>query len=164
LQWHFYAAAIVEEPSSIPGATADVSRPLKASLDRAQATIIQGSLDVLQDLKLLLDNSKEYLLRWRDEYIDLVQGGFQDLFTNLVDHFLSLCLKSGFNSASASPDKLPEATPSLVLLLALLSVYIYQTAVPQITEVLHFTCDPIGFRESILWQEEYLQRRRERYI
>jgi len=115
-------------------------------------------------LKLLLDNSKEYLLRWRDEYIDLVQGGFQDLFTNLVDHFLSLCLKSGFNSASASPDKLPEATPSLVLLLALLSVYIYQTAVPQITEVLHFTCDPIGFRESILWQEEYLQRRRERYI
>jgi hypothetical protein len=41
-------AAIVEEPSSIPGATADVSRPLKASLDRAQATIIQGSLDVLQ--------------------------------------------------------------------------------------------------------------------
>ncbi|CAM6035674.1 unnamed protein product [Sphagnum compactum] len=128
-------AAIVEEPSSIPGATADVSRPLKASLDRAQATIIQGSLDVLQDLKLLLDNSKEYLLRWRDEYIDLVQGGFQDLFTNLVDHFLSLCLKSGFDSAYASPDKLPEATPSLVLLLALLSVYIYQTAVPQITEV-----------------------------
>ncbi|CAM6014084.1 unnamed protein product [Sphagnum balticum] len=128
-------AAIVEEPSSIHGATADVSRPLKASLDRAQATIIQGSLDVLQDLKLLLDNSKEYLLRWRDEYIDLVQGGFQDLFTNLVDHFLSLCLKSGFDSASASPDKLPEATPSLVLLLALLSVYIYQTAVPQITEV-----------------------------
>ncbi len=38
----------MEEPSSIHGATADVSRPLKASLDRAQATIIQGSLDVLQ--------------------------------------------------------------------------------------------------------------------
>jgi hypothetical protein len=48
LQWRFYAAAIVEEPPSIPGATADVSRPLKASLDRAQATIIQGSLGVLQ--------------------------------------------------------------------------------------------------------------------
>jgi hypothetical protein len=92
----------------------------------------------LQDLKELLDKSEEYLAEWRDEYVDLVQAGFQDLFTNLVDDFLSLGVKAGINSRSIpmrKPQSGPLATPSSVLVLALLSVYIYQAAVPKITEV-----------------------------
>jgi hypothetical protein len=92
----------------------------------------------LQDLKELLDKSEEYLAEWRDEYVDLVQAGFQDLFTNLVDDFLSLGVKAGINSRSLpirKPQSEPLATPSSVLVLALLSVYIYQAAVPKITEV-----------------------------
>ncbi|KAH9544148.1 hypothetical protein CY35_13G103000 [Sphagnum magellanicum] len=114
------------------------SNVLRSYLEKAQRTIIQGSLHVLQDLKELLDKSEEYLAEWRDEYVDLVQAGFQDLFTNLVDDFLSLGVKAGINSRSIpmrKPQSGPLATPSSVLVLALLSVYIYQAAVPKITEI-----------------------------
>ncbi|CAM6051231.1 unnamed protein product [Sphagnum compactum] len=114
------------------------SNALRSYLEKAQRTIIQGSLHVLQDLKELLDKSEEYLAEWRDEYVDLVQAGFQDLFTNLVDDFLSLGVKAGINSRSIpmrKPQSGPLATPSSVLVLALLSVYIYQAAVPKITEI-----------------------------
>jgi hypothetical protein len=94
------------------------------------------NLRIWQDLKELLDNSKLYLLRWADEYTDLVQGGFQELFTNLVDHFLFLCVRSVETPLSLDKSQSPQTvTPSLILLVSLLSVYLYQTAVPRITEV-----------------------------
>lgn len=77
-----------------------------------------------------------YLLRWADEYTDLVQGGFQALFTNLVDHILFLCVRSVETpSSSDKSQSLQTVTPSLILLVSLLSVYLHQTAVPRITEV-----------------------------
>lgn len=97
---------------------------------------VNSTVSYLQDLKELLDNSKLYLLRWADEYTDLVQGGFQELFTNLVDHFLFLCIRSVETSSSLDKSYTGQpVTPRLILLVSLLSVYIYQTAVPQITEV-----------------------------
>ncbi|KAG0580912.1 hypothetical protein KC19_4G210000 [Ceratodon purpureus] len=111
-------------------------KTLKSFLEIAQKTIIDGSLEVLQDLKELLDNSRLYLLRWADEYTDLVQGGFQELFTNLVDHFLFLCVRSVETSSLSDKAQSPQTvTPTLILLVSLLSVYLYQTAVPRITEL-----------------------------
>ncbi|CAK9202426.1 unnamed protein product [Sphagnum troendelagicum] len=131
------AAALVI-PEQLDMEASKQSNALRSYLEKAQRTIIQGSLHVLQDLKELLDKSEEYLAEWRDEYVDLVQAGFQDLFTNLVDDFLSLGVKAGINSRSIpmrKPQSGPLATPSSVLVLALLSVYIYQAAVPKITEI-----------------------------
>ncbi|KAH8944281.1 hypothetical protein BDL97_13G101800 [Sphagnum fallax] len=130
------AALVIPEQSDMEASKQ--SNALRSYLEKAQRTIIQGSLHVLQDLKELLDKSEEYLAEWRDEYVDLVQAGFQDLFTNLVDDFLSLGVKAGINSRSIpmrKPQSGPLATPSSVLVLALLSVYIYQAAVPKITEI-----------------------------
>lgn len=106
-------------------------------------------MHILQDLKELLDDSKLYLLRWADEYTDLVQGGFQELFTNLVDHFLFLCVRSVETpSSSDKSQSLQTVTPSLIILASLLSVYLYQTAVPQITEVSIFTISRLLLRTA----------------
>ena len=98
-------------------------------------------MHIWQDLKELLDNSKLYLLGWADEYTDLVQGGFQELFTNLVDQFLFLCVRSVESPSSSDKSQSPQSvTPSLILLVSLLSVYLHQTAVPRITEVSTCLC------------------------
>ncbi|XP_024371443.1 vacuolar protein sorting-associated protein 51 homolog isoform X3 [Physcomitrium patens] len=111
-------------------------KTLKAFLEIAQKTIIDGSLEVLQDLKELLVKSKSYFARWADEYTDLVQGGFQELFTNLIDHFGFLCAQSVETPPQSDESQSAQTvTPSLILLLSLLSIYLYQTAVPQITEL-----------------------------
>jgi hypothetical protein len=108
-------------------------KTLKSFLEIAQKTVIDGSLEVLQDLKEI---RKSYIFRWADEHTDLVQGGFQELFTNLVDHFLFLCVRSVETPLPSAKSKSAETVaPSLVLLVSLLSVYLYQTAVPQITEL-----------------------------
>jgi hypothetical protein len=106
---------------------------------------------MFQDLKDLLENNKLYLLRWADEYTDLVQGGFQELFTNLVDHFLFLCVRSVESSSPSEKSQSAQTvTPSLILLVSLLSVYLYQTAVPQITEVSTGLCTLWLFQHDAL--------------
>lgn len=108
-------------------------------------------MHIFQDLKQLLDNSKLYLLRWADEYTDLVQGGFQELFTNLVGHFHFLCVRSAKSPLSSDKSQSAQTVaPSLVLLVSLLSVYLHQTAVPQITEVSISFC-PV----AIFWLFEW---------
>ncbi|XP_024390058.1 vacuolar protein sorting-associated protein 51 homolog [Physcomitrium patens] len=130
------ASLTVADTSKTPDSK-ESPKTLQYFLDIAQKTISNSSLEVLQDLKELLDDRKLYLLRWADEYTDLVQGGFQELFTNLVDHFLFLCVRSVETpSSSDKSQSLQTVTPSLIILASLLSVYLYQTAVPQITETL----------------------------
>ena len=106
---------------------------------------------IFQDLKDLLENNKFYLLRWADEYTDLVQGAFQELFTKLVDHFLFLCVRSVETlSPSDKSQSAQTVTPSLILVVSLLSVYLYQTAIPQITEVSTGPCTI-----TILWPSQH---------
>jgi hypothetical protein len=119
------------------------------------ARFFNSTVSYLQDLKELLDNSKLYLLRWADEYTDLVQGGFQELFTNLVDHFLFLCIRSVETLSSLDKSYTGQpVTPRLILLVSLLSVYIYQTAVPQITEVSMW----FKFLKETSWGSEFCER------
>ncbi|KAJ7541180.1 hypothetical protein O6H91_10G049200 [Diphasiastrum complanatum] len=124
------------------GQSSDVQKPLQLALENIQHIIMQGSLDVLRDLKELLDDSVDLLVKWRDAYVDLVQGGFQDLFTSLIDEFLALPWRNGIERSgqdihekTASPLSRNAFVPGLMLLLARLSVYIEQIAVPKITEV-----------------------------
>eukprot|EP00249_Psilotum_nudum_P007543 c20645_g1_i1 orf=513-2891(-) len=117
------------------GEILEQDKTLQMVLDNAKNAILQGSLDVLWELRHLLDDEVELMVKWRDHYIDLVQGGFQDLFSKLDDKFLSFCMRTRSNSSKQETctDKL--LVPSgFVLLLARLSVFIEQMAVPKITE------------------------------
>lgn len=118
---------------------ADGKKPLEEVLMNAQDIILQGCLDVLWDLKQLLDDRVKLMVSWRSLYVDLVQGGVQDLFVMLNDHFSTMCTSIGHDNSKQ--DNIPEdngrkiPVPSgLVLLLARFSVYIEQMAVPKITE------------------------------
>lgn len=76
-------------------------------------------------------------MKLRDFIIDWVQEGFQDFFRRLDDQFLSL---SGKNHSISEHQGLTEGTQGekflagLVLVLAQLSVFIEQSAIPRITE------------------------------
>lgn len=83
---------------------------------------------LFQDFRQLLDDELELLVKLKDWIIDWVQEGFQDFFRKLDDHFLML---SGRNNSSSHD----QVLAGLVLVLAQLSLFIEQTAVPRITEV-----------------------------
>ncbi|KAG6557704.1 hypothetical protein Mapa_000469 [Marchantia paleacea] len=117
-------------------------KPLRAALDNAKRVILFDSVEILRDLRDLLEKCGDLLEGWKDVYIDLVQASFQELFTNLNDHFLHLCSNS---QDQVTAPKSQTASQGLVLMLALLSVYIQQTAVPKITEVL---CDHVSFKRK----------------
>jgi hypothetical protein len=90
-------------------------------------------------LKELLDDEAKLMINWRSLYVDLVQGGIQDLFVMLNDRFLAMCTSShdNYKQEGVNDDnrrKLP-ASSGLVLVLARFSVYVEQFAVPKITEV-----------------------------
>lgn len=90
-----------------------------------------------QDFRQLLDNNLGLLVKLRDLIIDWVQEGFQDFFGALDDHFLLL---SGRNSSAPHDHSLIDGTQGdkvfagLVLVLAQLSLFVEQTAIPRITE------------------------------
>lgn len=73
----------------------------------------------------------------RDFIIDWVQEGFQEFFRKLKDQFQFLAGQSTLGSQDTT---LPEGIqgekvlPGLVLMLAQLSVFIEQSAIPRITE------------------------------
>lgn len=111
--------------------------PLQVILEASKKAVIQGSMGVLLDFRQLLDDSMPLLVRLRDLIIDWVQEGFQDFFRSLYNHFL---LFSGKNK-SASQDLVfhdgvqgDKTVAGLVLVLAQLSVFIDQNAIPRITE------------------------------
>ncbi|KAB1999185.1 hypothetical protein ES319_D12G143700v1 [Gossypium barbadense] len=110
--------------------------PLQVALEASKKAVLQGSMDVLLDFRKLLDDDLGLLVELRDFIIDWVQEGFQDFFRALDDRFLLL---SGRKSSSSQDQDLTGAhgekvLAGLVLVLAQLSVFIEQTAVPRITE------------------------------
>ncbi|MBA0620786.1 hypothetical protein Godav_006463 [Gossypium davidsonii] len=110
--------------------------PLQVALEASKKAVLQGSMDVLLDFRKLLDDDLGLLVQLRDFIIDWVQEGFQDFFRALDDRFLLL---SGRKSSSSQDQDLTGAhgekvLAGLVLVLAQLSVFIEQTAVPRITE------------------------------
>ncbi|XP_042512259.1 vacuolar protein sorting-associated protein 51 homolog [Macadamia integrifolia] len=110
---------------------------LQVALEASKKAVIQGSMDVLLDFRRLLDDNLGLLVKLKDLIIDWVQEGFQEFFRALDVHFLSL---SGRNNSSSqeqgSVDGLQgdKVLAGLVLVLAQLSVFIEQRAIPRITE------------------------------
>lgn len=110
---------------------------LQAALEGSKKAVLQGSMDILLDFRQLLDEDLGLLVKLKDWIIDWVQEGFQDFFRALDDQFLLL---SGRNNSSGQVYGLMEGTQGdkvragLVLVLAQLSVFIEQTAIPRITE------------------------------
>ncbi|KAL9239757.1 hypothetical protein vseg_014049 [Gypsophila vaccaria] len=111
--------------------------PLKFVLEASKKAVIQGSMDILLDFRQLLDDSLALLVRLRDVVIDWVQEGFEDFFRALHNRFLFLSGKSDSPSQhQVLPDSIQgdKTVAGLVLVLAQLSVFIEQTAIPRITE------------------------------
>ena len=91
-----------------------------------------------QHLCKILDDNSGILDKLRELITDWVQGGFQDFLRQLEDQFQ---LFSGRNSSSATQNHgLTEGAQGdktfagLVLVLAQLSAFIEQTAIPKINE------------------------------
>lgn len=80
----------------------------------------------------------ELLSKLRDLVIDWVQEGFQDFFRKLNDHFFLLSGKknpAGQDLSFHEGIQRDKILPGLVLVLAQLSVFVEQNAIPRITEV-----------------------------
>uniref|UniRef100_A0A0A0K6L0 Vacuolar protein sorting-associated protein 51 homolog n=1 Tax=Cucumis sativus TaxID=3659 RepID=A0A0A0K6L0_CUCSA len=90
-----------------------------------------------KEFRQLLEDQSGLIINQRDSIVDWVQEGFQDFFRALVDRFMLL---SGKNNSYTQSQALTEATQAekviagLVLVLAQISVFIEQTAIPRITE------------------------------
>ncbi|KAL5561010.1 hypothetical protein UlMin_030757 [Ulmus minor] len=113
---------------------------LKVALEAGKKTVLQGSMDVLLDFRQLLDDDLGLLVKLRDLIIDCVQEGFQDFFGTLDNHFLLL---SGRDSSASD-----HVSAGLVLVLAQISVFIEQTAIPRITEEIAASFSGGGVRGS----------------
>ncbi|CAK9323512.1 unnamed protein product [Citrullus colocynthis] len=110
---------------------------LQLALEASQKAVLQGSMDVLLDFRYLLEDQSGLIINQRDSIVDWVQEGFQNFFRALLDRFILL---SGKNNSYSQSQVLTEATQAekviagLVLVLAQISVFIEQTAIPRITE------------------------------
>ncbi|KAJ6846037.1 vacuolar protein sorting-associated protein 51-like protein isoform X1 [Iris pallida] len=111
--------------------------PLQIALESSKKAVIQGSMDLLLEYRQLLDDNLELLGKLRDVTVDWVQEGFQEVFQNLEKHFLLLCGKSNTSNQESSATNaihVDRVQSGLVLVLAQLSVFIEQSAIPRITE------------------------------
>lgn len=110
---------------------------LESALGASKKAVTEGSMDVLQDFRQLLDDDLGLLVKLRALINDWVQEGFQEFFRKLDRHFLLL---SGKINSTGQDQGLAEATQKdkiisgLVVVLAQLSVFIEQSAIPRITE------------------------------
>ncbi|KMZ64491.1 Fat-free-like protein [Zostera marina] len=110
---------------------------LQTALENSKKAVIQGTMGLLLNFRLLLDDNLDVLVKFRDLIIDWVQEGFQKFFHVLEKNFLMLSGKSysnnhDFTSVDGTrPDRVQTKT---ILLLAQLSLFIEQTAIPRITE------------------------------
>ncbi|XP_060962833.1 vacuolar protein sorting-associated protein 51 homolog [Cannabis sativa] len=114
---------------------------LQVALEASKKKVLQGSMDVLLDFRQLLDDELELLVKLKDWIVDWVQEGFQDFFRKLDDRFLLL---SGRNNSSNHD----QVLAGLVLVLAQLSLFIEQTAIPRITEEIAASFSGGGIRGS----------------
>ncbi|XVF80678.1 hypothetical protein PTKIN_Ptkin15bG0093700 [Pterospermum kingtungense] len=111
--------------------------PLQVALEASKKAVLQGSMDVLLDFRKLLDHESGLLVKLRDFIIDWIQEEFQNFFRALDGRFLLLSGRTN----SSSQDQIfiggahgEKVLAGLVLVLAQLSVFIEQTAIPRITE------------------------------
>ncbi|XP_022155269.1 vacuolar protein sorting-associated protein 51 homolog [Momordica charantia] len=110
---------------------------LQLALEASKKEVLQGSMDVLLDFRQLLEDQSGLIINQRNLIIDWVQEGFQEFFRALVGRFMLL---SGRNNSYSQGQVLTEATQAekvvagLVLVLAQISVFIEQIAIPRITE------------------------------
>nr|DAD33131.1 TPA_asm: hypothetical protein HUJ06_011982 [Nelumbo nucifera] len=110
---------------------------LQAVLEAGKKAVIQGSMDALLNFRQMLDDNLELLVKLRDLIIDWVQEGFQEFFRSLENHFLLL---SGRNNLTSQDQGSMDGTQGdkmlmgLVLVLAQLSIFVEQNAIPRITE------------------------------
>eukprot|EP00258_Populus_trichocarpa_P025155 XP_024441174.1 vacuolar protein sorting-associated protein 51 homolog isoform X1 [Populus trichocarpa] len=105
-------------------------------LEAGKTAVLQGSVNVLLDFRQLLEENLGGL-QLSNLIIVWVREGFQDFFRALHDRLL---LISGKNKSASQDENSTEGMqvekviPGLVLVLAQLSVFIEQTAIPRITE------------------------------
>ncbi|KAH7863328.1 hypothetical protein Vadar_016148 [Vaccinium darrowii] len=110
---------------------------LESALGASKKAVTEGSMDVLQDFRRLLDDDLGLLVKLRALINDWVQEGFQEFFRKLDRHFLLLSGKinsTGQDQGLAEATQKDKITSGLVVVLAQLSVFIEQSAIPRITE------------------------------
>ncbi|KAK3011239.1 hypothetical protein RJ639_010694 [Escallonia herrerae] len=110
---------------------------LQVALEASKRAVIQGSMDVLLGFRQLLDEDLGLLMKLRDLIIDWVQEGFQDFFRKLDNHFLLLSgKKCRATQGQVSEERIQgeKILAGLVLVMAQLSVFVEQNAIPRITE------------------------------
>ncbi|KAK7379043.1 hypothetical protein VNO80_04495 [Phaseolus coccineus] len=113
---------------------------LEVALDASIKAVFDGGRNVLLDIHKILEDNLEIVDKLRELIIDWVQQGYQDFFRELEVQFISFLGRN--NSSATQSHGLMEgaqgvkAFPSLVLVLAQLSAFIGQTAIPKITEEL----------------------------
>ncbi|KAK6937283.1 hypothetical protein RJ641_030791 [Dillenia turbinata] len=131
---------------------------LLVTLEASKKTVLQGSMDVLlvkfenpgPDFRQLLDDKLDLLIKLKGYVIDWVQGGFQDFFRSLDDHFLFLSGKDKTISQDQGiTDGLhgEKVLAGLVLVLAQLSVFIEKSAIPRVTEEIAASFSGGGVRD-----------------
>ncbi|XP_020254941.1 vacuolar protein sorting-associated protein 51 homolog isoform X1 [Asparagus officinalis] len=111
--------------------------PLQFALESSKKAVIQGSMDLLLEFRQLLNDDLELLAKLRDLMIDWAQEGFQSFFQNLDKQFLLLSGKSNSSSQDVSgmdSMHVDKVDAGLILVLAQVSVFIEQSAIPRITE------------------------------
>ncbi|XP_010422649.1 PREDICTED: vacuolar protein sorting-associated protein 51 homolog [Camelina sativa] len=111
---------------------------LKVVLEASKKAGIQGTTDIFQDFRQLLDENIGIFVKMKDLIIGWIQNGFQDFFRSLEAQFLVL---SGKTSSSKdiegglvegkSSDKIHAG---LILVLAQLSVFVEQKVIPRVSE------------------------------
>ncbi|XP_010456092.1 PREDICTED: vacuolar protein sorting-associated protein 51 homolog [Camelina sativa] len=111
---------------------------LKVVLEASKKAGIQGTTDIFQDFRQLLDENIGIFVKMKDLIIGWIQNGFQDFFRSLEAQFLAL---SGKTSSSKdiegglvegkSSDKIHAG---LILVLAQLSVFVEQKVIPRVSE------------------------------
>ncbi|MED6183997.1 Vacuolar protein sorting-associated protein 51 [Stylosanthes scabra] len=109
---------------------------LQVARDASTKLALQGGRNILLDVCKILDDDSGIIDKLRELIIDWVQEGLQDFFRKLEDQFQSF---SGKNNSSATQiHGLTEAAAfaGLVLVLAQLSAFIEQTAIPKINDEL----------------------------
>ncbi|CAN6469088.1 unnamed protein product [Victoria cruziana] len=118
---------------------------LQIAFENSKKAVMQGSMDLLSDFQQLLDENLEVLAKLKDSIIDWVQEGFQDFFKALNDRFVLFCGSNILTKHKGHnlPDGIQgdQILAGLVLVIAQLSVFIEQSAIPKITEEIaaHFS-------------------------
>uniref|UniRef100_A0A1J3J2A6 Vacuolar protein sorting-associated protein 51 homolog n=1 Tax=Noccaea caerulescens TaxID=107243 RepID=A0A1J3J2A6_NOCCA len=106
---------------------------LKVVLEASRKAVLQGTADIFQDFRQLLDESSGIFVKMKDFLVGWVQKGFQDFFRSLEAHFLVLSGKT--SSSNETEGKSSEKIHAgLILVLAQLCVFIEQKVIPRITE------------------------------